>query len=87
LVLLAGFFDGFSKFRLFIVENSILIRLFGVLYENYSMRWEHTRNDFIAGSAYAETFSWLAELMQKCLKVEYLGQIEYDFKKSRVTGP
>jgi hypothetical protein len=25
--------------------------------------------------------------MRKCLKVEYLGQIEYDFQKSRVTGP
>jgi hypothetical protein len=22
-----------------------------------------------------------------CLKVEYLGRIEYDFQKSRVTGP
>jgi hypothetical protein len=25
----------------------------------------------------------LAEHMRKCLKVEYLGQIEYDFQKSR----
>jgi hypothetical protein len=25
--------------------------------------------------------------MQKCLKVEYLGRIEYDFQKSRITGP
>jgi hypothetical protein len=25
--------------------------------------------------------------MRKCLKVEYLGRIEYDFQKSRVTGP
>jgi hypothetical protein len=24
---------------------------------------------------------------RKCLKVEYLGQIEYDFQKFRVTGP
>ncbi len=31
--------NGFSKFQLFIVENGILIRVFGVLYENYSMRW------------------------------------------------
>jgi hypothetical protein len=29
----------------------------------------------------------LTEHTQKCLKVEYLGQIEYDFQKSRVTGP
>jgi hypothetical protein len=67
LVLLEGFFDGFSKFRLFIVENSILIRLFGELHENYSMRWENTRkrfhrwlrirrNVFMAGWAYAEMF-------------------------------
>ncbi len=25
--------------------------------------------------------------MLKCLKVEYLGRIEYDFQKSRVTDP
>ncbi len=66
LVRLGGFPDGFSKFRLFIVENSILIRLFGY-YENYSMRWEHmrerfhrwlarTQNVFLAGWAYAEMF-------------------------------
>ncbi len=28
-----------------------------------------------------------AEHALKCLKVEYLGRIEYDFQKSRVTGP
>ncbi len=33
-------------------------------------------NDFIADWAYA-----------KCLKVEYLGRIKYDFQKSCVTGP
>jgi hypothetical protein len=27
------------------------------------------------------------ERTRKCLKVEYLGRIEYDFQKSRVTGP
>ncbi len=26
------------------------------------------------------------EHTRKCLKVEYLGRIEYDFQKSRVTG-
>jgi hypothetical protein len=25
--------------------------------------------------------------MRKCLKVEYLSRIEYDFQESRVTGP
>jgi hypothetical protein len=28
-----------------------------------------------------------AEHARKCLKVEYLGKIEFDFQKSRVTGP
>ena len=28
-----------------------------------------------------------AEHARKCLKVEYLGRIEYDFQKSCVTGP
>jgi hypothetical protein len=31
--------------------------------------------------------SSLAEHTRKCLKVEYLGRIKYDFQKSRVTGP
>ena len=31
--------------------------------------------------------SSLTEHTRKCLKVEYLGRIEYDFQKSRVTGP
>jgi hypothetical protein len=31
--------------------------------------------------------SSLAEQTRKCLKVEYLGRIAYDFQKSRVTGP
>ncbi len=44
--------------------------------------------NFTAGWAYAEWISSLAEhLTRKCLKVEYLGRIEYDFQKSRVTGP
>jgi hypothetical protein len=59
---------------------------------------EHTRNEFyrtlsirgsnfIAWWAYSEPISSHAEHVWKCLKVEYLGQIEYDFQKSRVTGP
>ncbi len=58
---------------------------------------EHTRNefyrtlsirgnDFIACSAYAEPISSHAEHARKCLKAKYLGRIEYDFQKSRVTG-
>jgi hypothetical protein len=31
--------------------------------------------------------SSLAEHVRKCLKVEYLSRIEYDFQKTRVTGP
>jgi hypothetical protein len=34
-----------------------------------------------------EPISSHAEHAWKCLKVEYLGPIEYDFQKSRVTGP
>ncbi len=59
---------------------------------------EHTRNefyrtlsiwgtDFIACWAYAEPISSHAEHARKCLKVEYLCRMEYDFQKSRVTGP
>jgi hypothetical protein len=59
---------------------------------------EHTRNEFyrtlsirgtnfIACWAYWEPISSHAEHARKCLKVEYLGRIEYDFQKSRVTGP
>ncbi len=59
---------------------------------------QHTRNEFyrtlsIRGTnfitcwAYAEQISSHAEHAWKCLKVEYLGRIEYDFHKSRVTGP
>ncbi len=29
----------------------------------------------------------LAEHVRKCLKVEYLSRIEYDFQKTHVTGP
>ncbi len=34
-----------------------------------------------------EMISSHPEHTRKCLKVKYLGQIEYDIKKSRVTGP
>jgi hypothetical protein len=46
-----------TEFRLFILENYILIWDFGVLFENYNMPLFSTRgNDFIAGRAYAELF-------------------------------
>jgi len=59
---------------------------------------EHMRNEFyrtlsirgtnfIACWVYAEPISSYAEHARKCLKVKYLGRIEYDFQKSRVTGP
>ena len=88
LVLLDRFLNGFSKFGFFIGEICILIRDFWVIFENYSMRMLSIRgNDFIACWAYAEPISSHAEHARKCLKVEYLGRIEYDFQKSRVTGP
>jgi hypothetical protein len=34
-----------------------------------------------------EPISSHAEHALKCLKVEYLGRIEHNFQKSRVTGP
>jgi hypothetical protein len=43
--------------------------------------------NFIAHWAYAEPISSHAEPARTCLKVEYLGWIEYDFQKSRVTDP
>ena len=48
--------------------------------------FEHFRGDW----AYAERIEPIsshAKHARKCLKVEYLGRIEYDFQKSRVTGP
>jgi hypothetical protein len=49
---------------------------------------QHSWNEFhrwlsIRGK---ETISSLAQHTRKCLKVEYLGRIEYDFQKSRITG-
>jgi hypothetical protein len=43
--------------------------------------------NFIVGWAYPEWISSLAEHTRKCLKVKYLGLIEYEFQKSPVTGP
>ncbi len=43
--------------------------------------------NLIAGWAYAEWILSLAEHKRKYLIVKYLGRIEYDFQKSRVTGP
>jgi hypothetical protein len=45
------------------------------------------RMNLIAHWAYAEPISSLADHTRKCLKVEYLDRIKYDFQKSRVTGP
>ncbi len=69
LVPLDGILDGFSKFRLFIVGNDFIAC------------WAYG-NDFIACWAYEATISSLAEHTRKCLKVEYLSQIEYDFQKN-----
>ncbi len=42
--------------------------------------------NFIAGWEYTEWILSLAEHTRKCLKVEYLGRIEYNFQKSYVIG-
>jgi hypothetical protein len=50
----------FSKFRVFIIKNFILIGPLWLLYENYSMGWlSICRNDFIAHWAYSNEFSHL----------------------------
>jgi hypothetical protein len=48
---------------------------------------EHTRNAFHSWLSIQGNVSSLAEHARKCLKVENLGRIEYDFQKSCVTGP
>ena len=48
---------------------------------------EHTRNEFYRTLSILGTDFIASEHARKCLKVEYLGRIEYDFQKSRVTGP
>jgi hypothetical protein len=49
------------------------------------------RNEFYRTHTHTHTYGELislhAEHARKCLTVEYLSQIEYDFQKSRVTGP
>ncbi len=44
-------------------------------------------NDFIAPWAYEEMILSHPEHTRKCLKVDYLGRIEYDYQKTHVTGP
>ncbi len=58
LMVLDGILD-FSKFRLFIDENCILIGVFCVFVENYSVHWLSIRgNDFIACWARWQIYSW-----------------------------
>jgi hypothetical protein len=53
---------------------------------NFIAHWAYW--ELISSHAeHAEPISSHAEHARKCLKVEYLGRIEYDFQKSRVTGP
>ncbi len=54
---------------------------------NFIVHWALRGTNFIACWAYWEPISSHAEHARKCLKVKYLGQIEYNFQKSRVTGP
>jgi hypothetical protein len=98
MVLLDGILDDFSKFRLFIAENCILIWFFRFLFFLLHLLSDQTRKrfhhllsirgtNFITVWAYEETISSLAKHTRKCLKDKYLGGIEYDCQKSRVTGP
>ncbi len=45
------------------------------------------RDSWVIFENYSMRISSLAEHARKCLKVECLGWIEYDFQKSRVIGP
>jgi hypothetical protein len=61
-------------------------------YAEHTGKWSYRTlsirgNDLNAGWAYEEMILSLTEHTRKCLKVKYLGRIEYDFQKSRVTGP
>jgi hypothetical protein len=61
-------------------------------YAEYTGKWFYRTlsiqgNDFIAPRAYEEMILSHPEHTRKCLKVEYLGRIEYDFRKYRVKGP
>ncbi len=67
LVLLDGFLDGFSKFRLFIVRICILMWYFWVFFKNYNIHMQSMHgNDFIACWAYAERISAHAQPAVKC---------------------
>ncbi len=62
------------------------------IYAEHTGKWFYRTlsirgNDLNTGWAYVEMISSLTEHTRKCLKVEYHGRIEYDFQKSRVTGP
>jgi hypothetical protein len=56
---------------------------------NFIAHWAYGEliSSHVACWAFWEPISSHAEHAQKCLKVEYLGPIEYYFQKSRVTGP
>ncbi len=53
---------------------------------NFIAHWAYWEL-FSSHAEHAEPISLHAEHARKCLKVEYLGRIKYDFQKSRVTGP
>ncbi len=65
------------------VQSILSIRMQNEFYHTLSIRG----TNFIACWANWEPISSHAEHARKCLKVEYLRQIEYDFQKSCVTGP
>jgi hypothetical protein len=72
-----------GKMWTFLHVQSMLRHMRDKFYRTPSTR----RTNLIACWAYWEPISLYAEHERKCLKVEYLGRIEFDFQKSRVTGP
>ncbi len=81
-----------NEFSRMLSQRKNVNRFYIYRYAEHTGKWfYHTLsirgNDVNGGSAYEEMISLLTEHTRKCSKVEYLGQIEYDFQKSHVTGP
>jgi hypothetical protein len=70
-----------TSFRACSAEGQITAQFKIIIQNMLSIR----EMNFIAGLAYADMISMLAEHTQKCLKVGYLSRIEYNFQHSR--GP
>ena len=81
-----------NEFSRMLSQRKNVNRFYMYSYAEHTGKWFYRTlsirgNDFIAPWAYEEMILSHPEHTRKCLKVEYLVQVEYDFQKSRVTGP